>query len=317
MKTALTLFAVALVLCSCRGGGSVHTERIDFERNSAFTGPHLQVFLNEDGLSVNTAEDAVDTQPGVTPLPGHEARNWTFLKVHEGGTSFVHALVSWDPVEPADYLMAGWWAEFPGQRPPHIAFEDSEQYSLVDGPEIDPAHPPELPLSGRASYAGMAGGLYTYVRGNGWGAAAGEYVLEEWEGRIALSADFAAGTIGGCIGCDGDLVTRRAHFAIFLGGELLDSEGVAAGYELHLGDAPFGPDGQISHPIVTVRHPARDVVLTDGHWGGVLSNRPDADGNPRLATGFAQALFAESDDSGGQFIGVFVAPSEVHGGSSQ
>ena len=65
------------------------------------------------GLRQHTADDAVDTQPGATPIPGHQARDWTFFKDTDDGTSVAYALVSWDAARPADYLMAGWWAQFP------------------------------------------------------------------------------------------------------------------------------------------------------------------------------------------------------------
>ena len=74
-------------------------DAIHFERNSEFTGPRLRVFVTlEDGseVSVNTAEDAVDTRPGTTPIPGHQAQDWTFVKDTDDGTSVVYALVSWD-----------------------------------------------------------------------------------------------------------------------------------------------------------------------------------------------------------------------------
>ena len=174
---------------------------IEFTRNSEFSGPRLRVFLDlPDGtpVSVNVADDAVATRPGSTVIPGHQARDWTFVKDDEIGTSVVYALVSWDPENPADYLMAGWWAQFPDQHLPQLTFAGSQQYAIVDGPENDPASPPELPLSGQATYAGQAGGLYSYALGSDWGDAAGSRVLEEWEGRIALTADFAAGTVGGC-----------------------------------------------------------------------------------------------------------------------
>ena len=146
---------------------------IRFERNSEFSGPSLRVFVTlEDGsrVSVNTADDAVDTRARPTIIPGHQGRDWTFIKDVEEGTSVAYALVSWDPQPaPADYLMAGWWAQFPGQHLPELSFSDSVQYSIVDGPEIDPADPPELPLEGQATYIGSSGGLYAYVPGTDWG----------------------------------------------------------------------------------------------------------------------------------------------------
>ena len=69
-------------------------------------------------------------------------------------------------------------------------------------------------------------------------------------------------------------------------------------------------DGTFEHDDVTVRHPERTVTQSEGSWGGSLSNIPDQDGNPRLAAGFSDAAFEESDGSLGSFFGAFVALSE-------
>ena len=321
MRLSTALFAAVLMVSVGACGGRTEQPEdagpIRFERNTAFSGPHLRVFLTlEDGtpLSVNTADDAVETSPGSTPLPGHEARNWVLVEDNENGTSIVYALVSWDSLDTEDYLMAGWWAQFPGQHYPDISFADSIRYAIVDGPELEA---PNLPISGQARYAGQAGGLYTYLPGRDWGAEQGKGFAEEWEGRITLNADFSKGTISGCVGCEGDLVTRRAHFGFFLGDKVRDTRITIADYELHLGTAPISPEGNISHPEVTVRHPTRDITASQGHWGGALSNKPDADGNPRLAAGFVRTRFAEGDDSAGLFFGAFVAPSETYAGQAR
>ena len=310
------LAALALGACANPGKDMAEDDGIDFERNSQFATQYLRVYLNlEDGrpVSVNTLDDAVETRPGDTPIPGHRARGWTFVKDTDDGTSVAYALVSWDPDEPADYLMAGWWAEFPGQHFPEISFKDSAQYAIVDGPEIDPAKPPQLPIEGQATYVGQAGGLYAYVPGTDWGEDKGATVIDEYEGVIALTADFARNTLSGCIGCQGDLVTRRAHFGIFLGDDVRDVRSIAAGYELHLGAASFAADGSFEHSGVTVRHPERTVTKSQGSWGGTLSNRPDRDGNPRLVAGFSDARFEESDGSAGSFVGTFVGLSKAFG----
>ena len=165
MKPLATLLSLVLVLaasaCTHHGGPpTAEEDGIHFERNTEFSGPRLRVFLTLDDdreVSVNTTEDAVATRPGVTPIPGHRARDWTFIKGTDDGTSVAYALVSWDPGGPADYLMAGWWAEFPGQHLANLSFRDSIQYAIVDGPEIDPANPAELPLEGHATYLGHIG----------------------------------------------------------------------------------------------------------------------------------------------------------------
>ena len=317
-KRILVSLAVLLVLtasaCARRDDPQATDEgRIHHVRNSEFSGPHLRVFLTlEDGteVSVNSADDAVATEPGTTPIPGHQARTWTFVKDADIGTSIAHGLVSWDPKDPADYLMAGWWAQFPDQHYPDLSFRDSIQYAIYDGPETDPSNPPDLPLEGQATYVGQAGGLYAYEPGSDWGENEGAYVLDEYEGVVTLTADFADGTLSGCIGCTGDLVTRRAHFGIFLGDEVRDVRAVAADYELHLGETALTPEGTFEHEGVTVRHPEREVTTLKGFWGGSLSNVPDETGDPRLAAGFSAAAFEESDGSSGSFYGVFVALSE-------
>ena len=315
MRLIVIFLGVALVLgmSGCAGSPVDDEGGIDFGRNSEFAGPKLRVFLTlEDGreVSVNTSDDAVDSRSAVTPIPGHQARDWTFIKDVEEGTSIAYALVSWDGDNPADYLMAGWWAEFPDQHFPELSFRDSIQYAIVDGPEIDPSNPPQLPLEGQATYVGQAGGLYAYVPGTDWGEDEGAYVIDEYEGAISIRADFAKNTFSGCIGCEGDLATRRAHFGIFLGDEVRDVRSITAGYELHFGDTPLNPDGTFEHVDVTVKHPERTVTHSEGHWGGSLSNIPDQDGNSRLVAGFSGADFEESDGSVGAFFGTFVALSE-------
>ena len=315
MRTTVILFGMVLMLAAsgCTRSPADEEGRIGFERNTEFAGPKLRVFVTlEDGreVSVNTTDDAVHSRSAVTPIPGHQARDWTFIKDVAEGTSIAYALVSWDGDDPADYLMAGWWAEFPDQHLPELSFRDSIQYAIVDGPEIDPSAPPQLPLEGQASYIGQAGGLYTYVAGSDWGEHEGAYVIDEYEGAITIAADFADATLSGCIGCEGDLVTRRAHFGIFLGDEVRDVQAIAAGYELHFDDTPFNPDGTFERTGVTVRHAERAVTQSEGHWGGSLSNIPDRAGHPRLVAGFSSARFEEGDGSVGSLFGTFVALSE-------
>ena len=267
----------------------------------------------DDGteVSVNTADDVIEALPGVTPLPGHRARAWTFLKVADNDTSVAHALLSWDPDDPADYLVFGWWALFPDQQPPELSFRDSVRYAIVDGPEIDHGVAPRLPVGGTASYAGQAGGLYAYVPGSDWGEDEGAFVIDEYQGTLTLAVDFTDRTLQGCIGCVGDLLTRRAHFGVFLGDELIDMEGLARDYELHLATAILGEDGTFERDRVTVRHPDRTVTQSAGHWGGALSSRRDEAGNPRLVAGFNGVSFQESDGSEGEFFGSFLGLSKT------
>ena len=314
VKSILMLLVLVLALTACGSHDRLVDDSIQFERNSEFDGATLRMFLTlDDGteVSVNTADDVIETQPGTTPIPGHQARAWTFLKVTEGGTSVAHSLLSWDPGDPADYLVFGWWAQFPGQEPSALSFRNSIQYTIVDGPELDIGVELQLPLEGTATYAGPAGGLYTYEAGSDWGENEGAYVVDEYQGTVTLTADFTDGTVRGCIGCVGDLVTQRAHFGVFLGEELRDVEAIASDYELHLATAILREDGTFERFRVTVRHPERTITQTEGDWGGTMSRRQDADGNPRLVAGFSSAEFQEGDGSEGQFVGTFLGLSET------
>lgn len=307
----LLVAILALTACTQRVDAPPE-EAIRLERNTEFDGSVLRFFVTlEDGTvaSVNSASDVIEVTPGVTPVPAHRALAFTFLKVKEEGTSLAHALLSWDTENPADYLVFGWWAEFVGQQPPRLSLRGAEQFALVDGPEIDHGIVPEIPVEGTATYLGQAGGLYRYVPGGEAGEDVENIVLEEYQGTITLTADFFDGTVKGCIGCVGDLVTQRAHFGVILGEAVEAPQGTARDYELHLPSAIIREDGNFHRNRVNLRHPERVVTESEGFWGGAFSSRQDTDGNPRLAAGFSGVEFVQSDGARGEFYGSFLGLS--------
>ena len=290
--------------------------RIVFERNTSFDGQVLTVDLKSvqgKRLPVlNTARDAEDTAAYVTPLPGHSGRRWDLLRTGHDGTSLAYALVSWNNEDPTDYLAAGWWIEFPGQYPPNLDVWDDRNLNLVfaDGPELDLSNPPQLPVEGQATYSGNAGGAFLYRYGTDWGDLKDTVEQEEYEATMTVNVDFSRNTLQGCIGCEGDIVTRRSHLAQILGEEARDIEIPTADYELHFNVTPFNPDGTFEHADVDVMHPERTISYVEGDWGGQLSNRPDAAGHPRLVAGFNSTFFQEADGSLGLFLGIFAPLSE-------
>ena len=272
LRPAAIHLGMALVLSAggCTRSPADGEGSIGFGRNSEFAGPALRVFVTlEDGRQVT-----VNTTDD--------------------------AIESRSAATPIPGLQSREWTFVKD-----VADGTSVVHALVSWNGEDP----ELPTEGAATYVGQAGGLYAYVAGIDWGDDKGALVSDEYEGVITMTADFATNTISGCIGCEGNLVTRRAHLGIFLGEEFRDIRSIAADYELHFGDTLFNPEGTFQDPDVTVRHPARAVTHTEGHWGGLLSNVPDQDGNPRLVAGFSSAEFEDSDGSVGEFIGTFVALS--------
>ena len=305
VRAVLVPLCATLALAACSANNEPDGI-ISFERNTEFDGETLRFFLSlEDGteVSVHTADDLIGNVAAPTPLPGQRARALTFHKETDAGTSVAHALLSWNPDNLADYLVFGWWAEFPDQHVPDLSFAEVEPFVIIDGPEIDHGIVPQVPTDGVAIYTGQAGGLYDYTFGTDWGEDEGEFVIDEYQGVLTLTADFADGTVRGCIGCVGDIVTRRAHFGVFLGRDPIDVQGLARDYEIHLATAILGEDGQFERDRVTVRHPDRAVTSSDGIWGGTLSSRQDTDGNPRLIAGVNIVEFEEGDGSEGVFVG--------------
>ena len=305
---AILLLALVLGACGVKPQMTEEDGGIDFGRNSEFQGPWLRVYLDlEDGreVSVNTEDDAVSTGTEPSPLPGHQARYWRFVQQEPEGTSYVYALVSWNGDDPADYLMAGWWAHFDGEQPPDLTYGNLYEYSILDGPELDPEAPPELPVAGTASYAGPAGGVYVYVPGETLEER--HFVVDGWEATATLSADFGSGMMSGCVGCVGDFITRTAVIPASRG----DVQADISDYELHLAAHPWREDGTFDGAMAEVLHPSREIVGSEGEWGASLSSRADADGNPRLIAGFAGADFEEADGSVGGFFGSFVGLSET------
>ena len=265
--------------------------------------------------TLDTERNRDYTWGGLLPrpaLPNHSSREWLLTENHYDGRVLLYAVVSWDSADPADYLAAGWWLLYP----PDVPISDYEAATrgvFLDGPELDPANPPDLPLAGTASYAGNMGGLYTYNYGRAWGELADSTEVTEFAGPISLTADFDRNRLTGCLGCLGPIETaagRHLWPAVPWQGD--DPTALPAGYDVHF-EAAIGADGAFEDTAVAVTHPGRTVVSSAGTWQGQFSNVPDADGNPRRVVGSADALFAEDDGSHGRLTGIFdvLAPSAI------
>ena len=268
--------------------------------------PRLRVFLElQDGtdVSVNSDDDAIATRSATTPIPGHEARDWTFVKETEDGTSVAYALVSYNLSDSADYLMAGWVGGVPGAAVPGSGFLDlrAVRHRRRTGDRHDIASRPagrrdgHLHGPGRRALCvrarqrlGRGRRFLRDRRVRGQGRAhrglrrrhpdrlrrvhgrprhpAASFRDIPWETRFATSGPWLPAT--SCIS-----VPR-----------------------------PSTRDGTFEIEDVAVKHPDRTVTNSEGDWGGSLSNIPDENGNPRLAAGFTGAQFEESDGQRRHFL---------------
>lgn len=301
--------------------------RIDFERTTQFDGRVLTVDLaHRDGRTtrVDTVRDAESSTVYTPEMPNHSGRAWQLMNASSHTTSLAYALVAWDNEDPTSYMAAGWWMHFPGQLPYELRFGDNETWIFIDGPEIDPESPPTLPLEGRATYAGTSGGVYYYRHGSDAGEREGLWDLAEFAATMSITADFAAESVEGCVGCVGPIVLQQTHLGDrvvnlaheALGDRLTETPTIPTDFELQFATTHFNRDGTFESdpesPAATVVHPDRPIVYSEGFWGGHFSNRPDENGDPRLVAGFYDALFVEAEGGGvGYFEGMFNSLSDA------
>ncbi len=334
------ILAIPLVIggCSVGGGGAgEETEpRIEHQPISVFSNNVLTIDATQlDGtrIQLNTLRDAESTTPYPPAMPGYSGRAWTLLKTGADSASMGYAIVNWNDDDPGDYLSAGWWIHFGNQRYPGIDpyHPDSRIYVFIDGPETDPRLQTALPVEGTASYSGGAGGRFLYRYGDDWGDAKGKTSSEEFAGVVTLKADFGAGTMERCLGCEGDIRVQRRHLASAF--ERFETEPVEllvdpGDYEVRFAPTGFNPDGTFEAAEgVTVGHPERSIAeVRHGFWGGAFSNRRDGEDNPRLVVGYGSVQFVEQDGSASSITGIFNAlsedfraanPRERHGNGSQ
>ena len=192
-------------------------------------------------------------------------------------------VIDWSNSDPSDYIAGGYWLHAgPGST-------EWEAGAYAVGPELSLSNPPSLPVSGTAVYEGDAGGVYT-LQGTfaDQFRDAGLTVRGDFTSEARLRADFAAGTIEGCIGCAYGLI-----------------EGAG---QLELGTVTFDrANGTFHGSNVTLSTTVVSVTGSSGKWAGQFSNIPDGSGAPRLAAGTFDARASSSDGSTVALVGAFGA----------
>ena len=280
--------------------------------STTFNGTDLTIMVSRDdgsSLTLNTGSDASDPSgPFDSPIAGHRAQAWAVVKIDNEGISAARATVTANDSDVTDYLTAGYWMHIAGDLT-EFSFTGVEIGAFVDGPDLNLASPPTLPVLGTASYYGPAGGAYGVRYGAGEADTPNSTEIGEFASTVELTADFAAGTIGGCVGC-------REGIALF--GELYDADTgdssdvfvEDSGYRLHLGSTGFDPNGTFLGQQLRLEHTANSTTGTVGAWGGQFSNIADSTGDPRLLAGTFGAEAASAGGSEAAFLGSFVGAKE-------
>lgn len=263
-----------------------------------------------------------------SPIRRHHLRDWTLFDYRKTGTSAAYVSVSWHNEDPTDYLAGGYWMHLEGDLATD-SITSVNMGTFIDGPEFSSA--PSLPIDGTATYRGRAAGLYSYAYGPMWEnldprLLDGLKETGEFSGVATLTADFAASTIHGCIGCvenlestgvisvdptvnRTELYTNLSLVSIKFAPTPINLDGTFTGTEVAvvIGDPVLSP-----FPFTDV-HGNLPVSNVQGSWGGQFSNRPasDGSGDPRLVAGTIGAQFSHPDGSQGTFVGNFFSTKVI------
>ncbi|MCY3852068.1 MAG: hypothetical protein OXG03_00590 [Gammaproteobacteria bacterium] len=215
--------------------------------------------------------------------------------------------VSWNSANTNEYAVWGYWLRSDGPFfEPGVAFEIG---AFNDGPTMDPANPPTLPESGTATYTGEGQGIYHHQYGPGpeYGEYAGAIEIGQYVVPYEVTVDFGQSSIEVCGNCG----TPSEYFGLWGDGRKTDGtfyrfDAVPTAYRLE-GTATVNSDGSFRSQQVTLTNPDKPVTSFEGSMGGLLSNVPDASGNPEGLAGTNGGTYTHAGGESGSFVGTFGA----------
>ena len=276
---------------------------------STFDGQRTTVIMNRGGagdVTLDTANAYADTdnEASYVDLPGRTGRTRYVFDATDTSATLGLVATDWMNNNPDDYLAGGYWLHAEGQ--PLVL----EIGAFIDGPELNLNDPPVLPISGTADYRGSSAGLYASVYGTDGGVPLGSTELGEFFGIATLNADFSAGTIDGCVGCEGDIYLSGVYENIDTGA-LNTFENIPRDYEVNFGSVPFDRNnGTFQGSNVTLSSVRAPITQSNGVWAGQFSNIPNNSGDPRLVGG---TFGGQAETAGGTkalFLGAFAAGAQ-------
>ena len=243
-------------------------------------------------------------------FPDRAASRATLLDINAVELNSATVLVLWSPSDDSEYLAGGYWFRATGD----LFGEDIEIYEVftgdagtaeigafVDGTELRGT--PDLPITGTAAYDGIVGGMYAAQAGNDTQIQAGTIEMGEFDGDIALTANFDTQDISGTVD---NIYLNYTQFTPDGKSKIEESQ---TDYVMELGAAPFGSDGTFTGSDVTITHPELSVN-TEGSWGGRFSTVDDSAGNPRVVAGTFGGAANTSGETEITFVGAFYGATD-------
>ena len=241
--------------------------------------------------------------PSFTTLPNRSSRTFRTFRQSAGRATIGMIAVDWSNADSGDYLAGGYWIDW------RVGAASPSFGAYVSGDELEPTNPPNLPVFGAARYDGPAVGVYGAEYGvDVQGVAPGSIEGGEFVSHATLSADFASGTISGCIGCAAGSTFLTGVFTDSRTGQQREFVSHPTNYQIHLGTTAFNRNGRgFSVGSVQVSSPDNRIRTSSGTWLGQFSNRPTATGEPRLVAGTFMGQGSTLGGSSAVFSGAFAA----------
>ena len=282
--------------------------------SGSFDGSVARITVTQTDGSFTFANDAPAYYE--RDYPQSEFQVWAPLPYDSGNISY-HARIDdeddsfhadyigviWNSDDVAEHSVWGYWLRSDGN--PYEPGVEFEAGAFVDGPEIDPANPPTLPSSGTASYSGEAQGVYHYQYGPENGELANAVEIGQYVQPFSMTVNFADASISVCGACTGS--NRIWGTAVSPDGTVVRTwSGLETAYRYE-GTATLNSDGTFRTQQVTLTNSVNPVTDFSGSMGGIFSNVPDSNGNPRMVSGTSGGEYTQEDGSSGSYVGTFGA----------
>ncbi len=244
----------------------------------------------------------------IPPIRRHHLSNWSLFDSTEARTWVGNITASWHNEDLEDFLTNGYWMRLDGDLAGG-SVTNADIGAFVHSPELSETS--ELPTTGTMIYRGYASGMYTSFYGPAWESlnpllVDGLKEAGEFTGIIALKANFAKGTIEGCLGC----VENQETTGITVNpsgnrNELYTNLSLAS---LKLAPVPIR-QGMFQGTNIAIVIGDEGLGINfetldnQGNWGGKFSDR--------LVAGTVGAQWTHPDGSRSVFVGSFFATKVI------
>ncbi|MYC26668.1 MAG: transferrin-binding protein-like solute binding protein [Nitrospira sp. SB0662_bin_26] len=276
--------------------------------DTTFTGDRFTLSVrrtNGSGFTLDTDRHYAEVVSDSTTTPNlvTERPFATGYMVDVSGSrvAIAGATVEWSNADVTDYLAGGYWVTF-----------DPEARSVDMGAFIDGTDYPTprdaaytLPVTGTATYNGLAGGLYLASAGTD-AQQPGALAIGEYRGRATLTADFGTMRIGGKV----DQIEAGGGLIELPNGTQYAAAVEATDIEMIFRPVSINQNGTFFGDNVDFTSRTYNIIKSLGSWAGQFSTVEDARGNPRAAAGTNTGYLETAGGSRAVLTGAFYGATE-------